>query len=613
MKSLAALSLALAPALALAQIERIEPPHWWSGMHSPELQLMVQGERIADWKPKLAQAQGVTLRGVQRVDSPNYLFLDLRLASGARGFDLLFEGPGGQQLRRHYELRARSPGSAQRQGFGPRDAIYLVVPDRFAQGVAGRPLAAGLLEGEHRGEPGGRHGGDLAGMTQALPYIAGLGFTQVWPTPLVENNSASYSYHGYAASDFYKIDPRFGSHADYLGFVAAARARGLGVIQDLVLNHIGASHRWMRDLPTPDWLNRWPEFTETNHARVSLQDPYAAPSDRERFASGWFTRNMPDLNQRHPLVATYLTQMSIWWVEEAGLSGLRTDTYSYSDRDFLSRWSARLMAEYPRLNIVGEEWSPHPAIVAYWQRGKRNPDGLRNHAPSMMDFPLHGALLASLSETDGHDSGFTKLYEALAHDFLYPAPEQLVLFEGNHDTPRLFSLLKRDATAMRMALAFMATTRRIPQFFYGDELLLESPAQRDDGRVRADFPGGWSGDAVDGFSGRGLSEEQRRMQDFVRRLFSWRKHARLVHEGALMQYAPQQGQYVLFRYLKAQPRRLMLVLNKQDGETRLPLSRFPEMTQGVTALRWQLGEGEARLQGGALVLPSRGAYLLELE
>jgi glycosidase len=597
-----------------ADVQRVEPPHWWVGMRQAQLQLLVQGPQIAERHASL-KAPGVRLKRVQKLASPNYLVLDLELGPQARPgwLELHFEGAGEPWTQR-YELRQRAEGSAQRQGFGPKDAIYLVVPDRFAQGQADQTRPPHLSEAVgSRQDPGARHGGDLAGLRAHLGYIAGLGFTQLWPTPLVENNAERYSYHGYGASDFYAIDARFGSHADYLALSAEARQQGLGLIQDIVLNHIGASHRWVQDLPSPDWLNQWPSYTETSHAHMSLLDPYAAPSDRERFASGWFTRQMPDLNQRHPVVANYLTQMSIWWVEEAGLSGIRTDTYAYSDRDFLAQWTARLMAEYPQLNIVGEEWSPHPAVVAYWQRGKHNHDGYRSSLPSLMDFPLQGALLAALTEPDSHASGLAKLYEAQAHDFLYAAPEQLVLFEGNHDTPRFLSVLKEDAVAARMALAFMASTRRIPQLFYGDELLLTSPAQRDDGVVRAPMPGGWAGDAVNAFTGQGLSAAQRQMQDFVRRLFNWRKTEPLVHAGRLMQYTPRDGVYALFRYQPGQARRLMLVLNKNEGPTRLPLSHFPEMTRGLGQVRDVLGGAAPALQDGALILPARGPYLLELK
>jgi glycosidase len=343
---------------------------------------------------------------------------------------------------------------------------------------------------------------------------------------------------------------------------------------------------------------------------MTLQDPYASPSDRKRFTDGWFVPGMPDLNQRRPELATYLTQMTLWWIESAGLSGIRTDTYSYSDRDFLSRWSARVMNEYPRLNIVGEEWSPHPAVVAYWQRGKKNHDGYVSHAPSLMDFPMQTNLLAALLEDDGPHTGLTKLYEGLAHDFVYPDPANLVLFDGNHDTPRLFSVLKGDVGLTKIAVAYLATTRRIPQLFYGTELLMRSPTERDDGLVRADMPGGWAGDTVNAFTGTGLSAEQRDMQDWVKRLFTWRKANRTIHEGALMQYAPLQGCYVFFRF--DAERTVMVVLNKNARPVELALERFTERLRGGERARDVLGGRDLTL-GATLAVPARSPLILEIK
>lgn len=606
MKSLITLATALLmslPSIA-AEPPRMEPPNWWVGMRDTSLQLMLHTPGIADASPVLAPYPGVTLIGSHRASSANYLFVDLDIGADARPGELLLT-VAGHTLR--YPLLARAPGSAERQGFGPRDAIYLVVPDRFAQGGSGQP--GGMKEGQHRADPDGRHGGDLAGMTKHLDYIAGLGFTQVWPTPLIENDSEKYSYHGYAATDFYRIDPRFGSNDDFGAFVEAARAKGVGVIQDVVLNHIGVNHGWMKDLPAPDWVNAWPQYTETHHARMTLQDPYAAPSDRKRFTDGWFVPGMPDLNQRRPELATYLTQMTLWWIERFGLSGIRTDTYSYSDRDFLSRWSARVMQEYPRLNIVGEEWSPHPAVVAYWQRGKKNHDGYVSSTPSMMDFPMNSGLLAALAEDDGPFTGFTRIYEGLAHDFVYPDPANLVLFDGNHDTPRLFSLMKRDIGLTKIALAYIATTRRIPQMFYGTELAMESPVERDDGRVRADMPGGWAGDTVNAFTGAGLSAEQRDLQDWTRRLFNWRKGERLIHDGALMQYAPLEGCYVFFRFDAG--RTVMVALNKTARPVDLATARFAERLAVGDAARDVLS-GESSRLGATIRVPARSPLILEV-
>jgi glycosidase len=607
LKALITLATALLmslPTTAAEPATRVEPPNWWVGMRDTSLQLMLHGTGIAEAQPALAPYPGVTLKGSHRATSANYLFIDLDIGPDARPGELRLT-VAGRALR--YPLLARAPGSAGREGFGPRDAIYLVVPDRFAQGGSGQQ--ADMKEGINRAEHGGRHGGDLAGMRQHLGYIAALGFTQVWPTPLVENNSARYSYHGYAATDFYKIDPRFGTNDDFHAFATEARSKGVGVIQDVVLNHIGAGHGWMTDLPAPDWVNQWPQYTETHHARMTLQDPYASASDRLRFTDGWFVPGMPDLNQRRPELATYLTQMTLWWIERFGLSGIRTDTYSYADRDFLTRWSARVMQEYPRLNIVGEEWSPHPAVVSYWQRGKRNHDGYVSHTPSLMDFPLQGNLLAALTEEDGAHTGLTKLYEGLAHDFVYSDPANLVLFDGNHDTPRLFSVLKHDVGLTKIALAYLATTRRIPQLFYGSEILMRSPVERDDGRVRADMPGGWPGDTVNAFTGTGLTTEQRDMQDWVRRLFNWRKGAAVIHDGALMQYAPLDGCYTFFRY--GGGRTVMVVLNKGGKPVDLALTRFNERLAAGDRARDVLSGREFKL-GATLAVPARSPLILEV-
>lgn len=613
---------ASAAASAAPTLTRVEPPSWWIGMHEPTVQLMLHGPGITQLQPAIGGAdaarRGVTLVGTQRGDSPNYLFITLHIAPTAPAGDVLLQllRDGKPVVQHRYPLQSRQAGSAQRQGFGPKDAIYLVVPDRFANGDTRNDQVEGLSEGLNRQDAGGRHGGDLAGLIQHLDYVRDMGFTMLWPTPLSENNSPRWSYHGYAATDFYRVDPRFGSNADFRRLVDEAKARGIGVIQDIVLNHIGRHHWWMDDLPTQDWVNTWPEYTETHHARMTLQDPYAAPCDRQRFANGWFSQGMPDLNQRQPLLATYLTQMSLWWIEWAGLSGIRTDTWSYSDRDFLAAWSARLMAEYPRLNIVGEEWSPHPAVVSYWQAGKRNHDGYVSALPGLMDFPLHEALLAGLNQPDSHDGGFSRLYEALAHDFLYPDPAQLVLFEGNHDTPRLFSVLHEDVALTRMAWAYLAVTRRIPQFFYGSELLLTSPRHRDDGAVRADFPGGWSGDAVNAFTGQGLDDRQREAQAYLKRLLNWRKSERLVHEGALMQYAPQDSTYALFRHdgsaTPHQGRRVMLIMNKSQEPKTVALSRFPEMLRaGDRATDVMTGDQFAL--AATLTLPPRAVRVLVIE
>jgi glycosidase len=611
---LAALLIACAPAWSQTVIDRIEPPHWWVGLRDTKLELMVHAPGIAMARAKLRAAPaGVRLKGSSRLESGNYLFVDLDIAPATKPGTLTldFVGADGKAVASQaYELRPRAPGSAQRQGFDGRDAIYLVVPDRFANGNPANDNAGNLGDPADRANPDGRHGGDLQGIAERLDYIAGLGFTQLWMTPLVENRQPSYSYHGYSPTDLYKIDPRFGTNDDYRRLVAQARAKGLGVIHDIVLNHIGSGH-WWADLPSQDWVHQFAEYTETNHRHTTQADPYAAPSDRERFADGWFVPTMPDLNQRNARLERYLIQNAIWWVEDAGLSGLRVDTYPYSDKAFLARWSGAVMREYPKLTLVGEEMSNNPLQVAYWLEGKPKHDGYVSHMPSMMDFPLHYWLREALVEPEGksYGSGWGKLYEAMLNDALYPEPTRMVLFEGNHDTNRIFSALGEDAALNRIAVTFIATTVRTPQFFYGSEILMKSPVERADGAVRADFPGGWPGDAVDAVSGRGLGDAERDAQAYLRKLLTWRKTAPAIHHGRLMHYNPLGGVYVYFRYTAQQ--KVMVVLNKNAGPTVLDTRRFSEMLT-PQSVGTDVIAGKRHELGSTLTLPGRSALVLEV-
>jgi neopullulanase len=585
------------------------------GMRDTRLELMVNAPGIAATRAVLRGAPaGVRLKSSSRLDSDNYLFVELDVAPKARPgtLNLDFVGANGKTVASQaYSLRARAPGSAQRQGFGPQDAIYLVVPDRFANGDPANDNAGGLGDPADRANVDGRHGGDIKGIAGKLDYIAGLGFTQLWPTPLVENRQPQYSYHGYSPTDLYRIDPRFGSNDDYRALVAQAKARGMGVIQDIVPNHIGSGHWWMKDLPSRDWINQHTQYTETNHRHVTQVDPYAAPSDRERFASGWFVPTMPDLNGRQPKLERYLIQNAIWWIEEAGLSGLRVDTYPYSDKAFLSRWSGAIMREYPRLTLVGEEMNGNPLMLNYWLAGRPKHDGYASHMPSMMDFPLHYWLREALLEPEGkgYGTGWGKLYEAMTNDALYPEPARMVLFEGNHDTNRIYSALGEDAALNRLAVTFIATTVRTPQFFYGSEILMKSPIERADGPTRADFPGGWAGDAVDAVSGRGLSQAQREAQAYLRQLLNWRKTAAAIHHGRLMHYDPLGGVYVYFRY--AGQHKVMVVLSKNTTATELDTRRFSDMLT-PRAMGRDVITGQRHPLGGSLKLPPRAALVLEV-
>ncbi len=590
-------------------IEHMEPPFWWAGMQNKQLQLMVHGERIGELQPSL-DYPGVRIASVTRVANPNYLFVDLVIGDEARPgrFDITFKGADRSASYR-YELRPRAPGSASRAGFNSSDVIYQIMPDRFANGDPSNDSLPAMADKLNRKEGGGRHGGDIAGVIQHLDYIAGMGFTQLWPTPLVENDMPAYSYHGYAATDHYRIDPRYGSNEDFRRLSAEAKKRGVGIIQDVVLSHIGSNHWWMKDLPTPDWINYGGKFVPTHHHRVAVQDPYASQEDKDNFTRGWFVKTMPDMNQSNPLVANYLIQNNIWWIEYAGLSGLRIDTFGYSDSAFLSEYTKRVMAEYPNLNMVGEEWSKLVPVVARWQRGKVNFDGYTASTPSLMDFPVAEAMRGALASKDGGNV-FTDVYETLSLDYLYPEPNNLVLFASNHDMARIFSVVGEDLDKYKMQMVFLMTMPRIPQFYTGDEILKTSATkERNDASYRTDFPGGWAGDKVNAFTGAGLSAQQREAQQFVRKLANWRKGQGVIHNGKLMHYGPQDNTYVYFRY--DDRKKVLVALNNNPKEMTLPVERFREMLRGVaggvdvlTGKRFDLSS--------ELKLPARSAVVLEL-
>lgn len=611
-KWLAVLGLALASTVAVAadRIERIEPASWWVGMKDDRLQLMVHGKRVGELTPEIAH-EGVTITGVERVENPNYLFVNLRISPqtvpGTMRID--FRKGRAKVASRDFALQARSPGSATRAGFGPQDVIYLITPDRFANGDPANDTVKGMTDGLARAKPLGRHGGDIAGISQHLDYLADMGFTQLWLNPVLENDQPEFSYHGYAITDFYKIDPRFGDNESYRRLVADARARGIGMIKDVVLNHAGSSHWWMRDPPTKDWFSNQNTYIPTAHIREALQDPNAAKVDSDNYAQGWFVESMPDMNQRNPHMATYLIQNTIWWVEYAGLSGLRIDTYGYSDKAFLTEWSRRITEEYPNLGIVGEEWSGSPVTVSYWQRGQTLRDGYVSYLPTLFDFPLQEAINAALLEKENWGTGMRRLYRTLSYDRVYPDPSQLVVFADNHDVSRIYTVLNQRPDLLRMAMAFILTTRGTPQVFYGTEVLMDNKGTEDHGVIRSDFPGGWAGDAKNAFTGEGLADAERDMQSYLRTLLQWRRTATALHGGKLTQFAPMDGVYVYFRHNAAQT--VMVVLNNNDGAKNLDTKRFAEVIRSATT-GTDVITGRSVTLGDGIELPARSATILEL-
>ena len=612
-KWLAVLWLAIASTSAAAadRIERVEPASWWVGMKDDRLQLLVHGDRVADLAPRLTYP-GVSITGVERVENPNYLFVNLRIAPETKpgSFRIDFLKGRAKAGSRSYVLNAREQGSAERKSFGPQDTIYLITPDRFANGDLSNDTVKGLPDGLDRSKPLGRHGGDLKGVSNNLDYLAGMGYTQLWLNPVLENNQPEVSYHGYAITDFYKVDPRFGTNEGFRQLAADARQRGVGMIMDMVLNHCGSTHWWMKDLPSRDWFNNDSTFAPTSHVRETLQDRHATNVDRQTFSDGWFVATMPDMNQRNPYLATYLIQNSLWWVEYAGLSGIRVDTYSYSDREFLTEWSRRVTQEYPHLNIVGEEWSSNPTTVAYWQRGRNPPDGYVSYLPSLFDFPLQEAVAMGLKEPEGWGTGLRRIYKVLAQDSVFPDPYNLVTFHDNHDMSRMLTALGERQDLNRMALVFLLTTRGIPQIFYGTEVLMSNKGTEDHGVIRSDFPGGWPGDAKNAFTGQGLSDDERAMQEYTRKLLQWRRTAPAIRDGRLTHYVPTDDLYVYFRHAAAQ--NIMVILNNGDDARTIATSRFQESIGSATTGKDVLSGQQHELAKGVAV-PARSATILELQ
>lgn len=593
------------------KVARIEPPNWWTGMKNPELQLLVYGDEVGYLNPKVRHP-GITLKQVIKVPNSNYLFLNLVIDPEAEPgkVTIRFEREGTIVESHEYELRAREPGSAMRKGFDNSDVLYLITPDRFVNGNPQNDEIAGMKEKPNREFKGGRHGGDIKGMIDRLDYVSDMGFTAIWLNPVLENDMKQYSYHGYSTTDYYKVDPRFGSNEEYLELSRKAEEKGIKMIMDMIVNHCGSEHWWMDDLPTPDWINFPDEYVQTNHRKSTIQDPHASTIDRIGFTDGWFVRTMPDLNQRNDLMATYLTQNSIWWVEYAGLAGIRMDTYPYPDMDYMSDWTTALMTEYPNLNIVGEEWNGNPAIVAYWQRGKINPNGYTSDLPSLMDFPLQESMVRALNEPEGFGSGWITLYQMLANDFQYADPDNLVVFPDNHDMSRIYTQIQENFDHFKLAMVYTLTTRGIPQVYYGTEILMSDRTNGDHGIIRSDFPGGWAGDKVNAFTGKGLTDQQKEAQEFVRKLLEWRKGATAVHYGKMIHYIPENGVYVYFRFTDAE--KVMVALSKNEQPVELELSRFYEVLE-------EASKGKDVLSGKTfdltkkMTVPAKGALVLEIE
>lgn len=606
-----------------SRVERVEPLSWWTGMKTP-LQLLVRGENISSCDVRMEGGKGISVSAVHKADSPNYLFVDVEISQNAAPgtYWIVFDN-GSEIFKYPYEIAARCEGSAERKSFTTGDMIYLIMPDRFANGDPTNDATEDTAEKPARDEFFGRHGGDIQGIMDHLGYIADLGATAIWNTPLLLDNEPEGSYHGYACADYYHIDPRFGSNELYRDFVGKAHENGLKVIMDIVTNHCGTAHWWMDDLPFKDWIHVFPEYTGTNVCFSTNMDPNASKYDLNLQESGWFVPSMPDMNLDNPFVLHYFVQWAVWWIEYSGLDGFRVDTYPYNEKIPMSEWCASVLNEYPNFNIVGECWTSSIPQLAYWQGGNANKDGFDSHLPSIMDFPLQEAIWKALpTDSHGWGEGMTRVYDCLSHDFVYHDLSRMMIFPGNHDTDRIGDVLKHNADRHKIVMTMMATMRGIPQIFYGDEMMFVSKDKsQGHGGLRVDFPGGWQGDKVDLFTPEGRASAavntdgkpvaeglMAELHDYTQKLFQWRKGKKVIHDGKTMHFLSRDNTYAYFRYDDTDA--VFVFINNSRGKKNVPWSHYAEIAEGLHDGRNVL-TGEAAEVNDSTVVGPRQALVVE--
>jgi len=578
----------LACIISVAQNIEAYPTHWWVGMKNPNLQIMLHADGIANKIPMIKMpetgmkiADGITLVQIERVENPNYIFLDVRLTKEAkRGTYNFTFGPKDKLISIPFEFKERRKGNGTlyAQGVTSSDFIYLLMPDRFSNGDPSNDRIPGMKDQSlNRDSIFLRHGGDLQGVIHHLDYLKDMGVTTLWMTPVIENDMPDRTEHGYAFTNHYKIEPRIGGEKAYLQLSDELHKRGMKLIQDAVYNHVGLYNFLVQDLPSKDWLHQWPQFTQTTYREQPLFDPYAAQSDIKRSNDGWFTTQMPDLNQSNPLVANFLIQHAVWSVEEFGVDGWRIDTYIYNDLDFMNRCNKALTDEYPHMTMFGEAWVHGTLNEAYFAENNVNTK-FKSNLQGITDFQcLFYGIQPALTEPFGWTSGVNKLYTTLSNDILYKDPTRNAIFLDNHDLSRWYSVVGENLQKDKMGFEWLLTCRGVPQMYYGDEVLMKG-VTNPDGWVRLDFPGGWQGDAVDAFTGKGLSPDQLSVQTLIKTLANFRKNASALKTGKLMQYLPVDGLYVYFRYDDKQT--VMCVMNTSDKEQTVDFSKYAERTEG---------------------------------
>lgn len=598
--------------VAQQPVKIIDPPFWWAGMPVNQLQLQLYGENLGAYTAEISYP-GIKIAEQVKVDSPNYLFLYLSLSGDVRPGTFIIKLKNGRQTTEiEYELRPREE-SAGRQGFDASDVIYLMMPDRFANGNPDNDSIEGMLEAADRNDPNMRQGGDIQGIIHNLDYIQELGMTAIWFTPIFENDmSPEYgAYHGYAATDLYKVDRRFGSNEEYKALVDSVHARGMKVIMDMIHNHVGDRHWWMDDLPTKDWVHDFDTYGQTNFRGIIVSDPYASQYDLDKLQKGWFVPEMPDLNQKNTLLADYLIQNTLWWIEYSGIDGIRMDTYVYPDKDYMARWAQEVMEAYPGFNIVGEAWVEETAHAAFWQYDEHDQDdGYNSNLPSITDFPLSFAIRDALMQEFTWRTGLSYLHNIIAQDHLYTHPMGNVVFLDNHDTSRIFYFLNEDKELFKMAYAFLMTTRGIPQVYYGTELMMSHDDVEGDEAWRQTMPGGWPDDERSVFTREGRTDLENEIFDYVSALTNWRKTAVAVHEGRLIHFMPVDNVYVFFRVHQEQT--VMVVMNANEKDATLSPGMYKEVLGAFSTGKNVLDNSAIHVKRDFTV-PAKTTSIFELE
>lgn len=578
--------------IATPNVTRIDPTNWFADMQDPTLQLMVYGKDIK-FADITTDYPNVKIDSLVRLDSPNYLLVYLNLKGAKPGeVTLTFSNKNGKKTTKKFQLKAREMAGADRKGFDISDVLYMLMPDRFANGNPKNDVIKGMEDQLcDRNEPSLRHGGDLEGLRQHLDYFTDLGVTSLWLTPVLENDrpadGGKYStYHGYATTDYYRVDPRFGTNEEYKVLVDECHKKGLKVVMDMIFNHCGDYHPWakhtridengktIKDYPSKDWFNSPNYGLQTSYKLTPVLDPYASKVDMKETVDGWFVASMPDLNQRNPHVIKYLIQNSIWWIETVGIDGIRMDTYPYADRQAMADWMKVLNKEYPNFNTVGETWVTEPAYTAAWQKDSKLSD-INSNLKTVMDFAFFDRLSqAKNEETDDWWKGWNRIYNSLCYDYLYTDPSSVMAFIENHDTDRFLGNGK-DSTALKQAYALLLTMKRIPQLYYGTEILMNGTKEKTDGNVRQDFSGGFPGDKVNKFTNEGRTKAENAMFDWTSRLLHWRQNNDVIINGSQTQFIPQHGVYVLARQHNGKT--VLTILNGKKADNQVDVARYAEV------------------------------------